>query len=45
MCSSTSRKESGYGRGNSRDAIDGYLHPRTMWLEPSGATRDPFVIE
>lgn len=37
-------KQSGYGRDNGLEAIDGYLHTRTVWVELSGATRDPFVI-
>jgi (Z)-2-((N-methylformamido)methylene)-5-hydroxybutyrolactone dehydrogenase len=37
-------KQSGYGRDNGLEAIDGYLHTRTVWIELDGATRDPFVI-
>lgn len=37
-------KQSGYGRDNGLEAIDGFLATRTVWVELSGATRDPFVI-
>ncbi len=37
-------KQSGYGRDNGREAIDGYLQTKTVWVELTGATRDPFVL-
>jgi aldehyde dehydrogenase (NAD+) len=37
-------KDSGYGRDNGLEAMDAYLHTRTVWVELTGATRDPFVI-
>jgi acyl-CoA reductase-like NAD-dependent aldehyde dehydrogenase len=37
-------KQSGYGKDNGREALDGYLHTKTVWVELTGATRDPFVI-
>ncbi|MEM7286704.1 MAG: aldehyde dehydrogenase [Actinomycetota bacterium] len=37
-------KQSGYGKDNGLEALDGYLHTKTVWLELTGATRDPFVI-
>ena len=37
-------KESGYGRDNGREALDGYLQTKTVWVELTGATRDPFVL-
>ena len=37
-------KQSGYGRDNGLEAIDGFLQTRTVWVELAGATRDPFVV-
>ena len=37
-------KQSGYGKDNGREALDGYLKTKTVWVELTGATRDPFVI-
>jgi aldehyde dehydrogenase (NAD+) len=37
-------KQSGYGRDNGLEAIDGFLQTKTVWLETEGATRDPFVL-
>ena len=37
-------KQSGYGRDNGLEALDGYLQTKTVWIELTGATRDPFVV-
>ena len=37
-------KQSGYGKDNGREALDGYLQTKTVWVELTGATRDPFVL-
>ncbi len=37
-------KQSGYGRDNGLEALDGFLQTKTVWVELTGATRDPFVI-
>lgn len=37
-------KQSGYGRDNGIEAIDGFLQTKTVWIETEGATRDPFVL-
>ncbi len=37
-------KQSGYGKDNGREALDGYLLTKTVWVELTGATRDPFVL-
>ncbi len=37
-------KQSGYGKDNGREALDGYLNTKTVWVELTGATRDPFVL-
>ena len=37
-------KQSGYGKDNGLEALDGYLHTKSVWVELTGATRDPFVI-
>ncbi len=37
-------KQSGYGKDNGREALDGYLKTKTVWVELTGATRDPFVL-
>ena len=37
-------KQSGYGKDNGREALDGYLQTKAVWVELTGATRDPFVL-
>ena len=37
-------KQSGSGRENGVGAVDEYLETKTVWIELSGATRDPFTI-
>ncbi|MEE9415342.1 MAG: aldehyde dehydrogenase family protein [Acidimicrobiales bacterium] len=37
-------KQSGYGRDNGLEAIDGFLDTKTVWVEIEGTTRDPFVL-
>ncbi len=37
-------KQSGYGRDNGLEALDGFLATKTVWVELAGATRDPFVV-
>ena len=37
-------KQSGYGRDNGLEALDGFLQTKTVWVELEGATRDPFVV-
>ncbi len=37
-------KQSGAGRENGLHAVDEYLETKTVWIELSGATRDPFTI-
>ncbi|MGA1073510.1 MAG: aldehyde dehydrogenase [Ilumatobacteraceae bacterium] len=37
-------KQSGYGRDNGIEAMDGFLQTKTVWIETEGATRDPFVM-
>lgn len=37
-------KQSGSGRENGLHAVDEYLETKTVWIELSGATRDPFTI-
>lgn len=37
-------KQSGYGKDNGLEALDGFLQTKTVWVELAGATRDPFVI-
>ncbi|MEH2498887.1 acyl-CoA reductase-like NAD-dependent aldehyde dehydrogenase [Bradyrhizobium sp. AZCC 1678] len=37
-------KQSGWGRENGMQALDEYLETKTIWIELSGATRDPFTI-
>ena len=36
--------QSGLGRENGRAAVDEYLETKTVWIELSGATRDPFML-
>jgi aldehyde dehydrogenase (NAD+) len=35
---------SGWGRENGVRAVDEFLEHKTVWVELSGATRDPFVL-
>ncbi|WP_288900257.1 aldehyde dehydrogenase [uncultured Sneathiella sp.] len=35
---------SGQGRENGKEAIEEYLETKTIWIELTGATRDPFTI-
>lgn len=35
---------SGWGRESGIEAIDAYLETKTVWVELTGATRDPFVV-
>lgn len=37
-------KRSGFGRENGVEALDEYLEDKTVWIETTGATRDPFVL-
>jgi (Z)-2-((N-methylformamido)methylene)-5-hydroxybutyrolactone dehydrogenase len=37
-------KSSGLGRENGIDAVREYLETKSVWVELSGATRDPFVL-
>lgn len=37
-------KQSGFGRDNGLEALDGFLQTKTVWVELAGATRDPFVV-
>jgi acyl-CoA reductase-like NAD-dependent aldehyde dehydrogenase len=37
-------KQSGWGRENGMAVLDEYLETKTIWVELSGATRDPFVL-
>jgi aldehyde dehydrogenase (NAD+) len=37
-------RESGYGRENGRRGLDEYLVSKSIWVELSGKTRDPFMI-
>jgi acyl-CoA reductase-like NAD-dependent aldehyde dehydrogenase len=36
--------DSGWGRENGLEAVDAYLETKTIWVELSGATRDPFRL-
>ena len=36
--------QSGLGRENGRAAVEEYLETKTVWIELSGATRDPFTL-
>ena len=38
-------KESGYGRVNGAEAIDGYLQTKSVWTELSEEVQDPFVMK
>lgn len=35
---------SGLGRESGLAAIDGYLETKSVWVELSGGTRDPFTL-
>jgi acyl-CoA reductase-like NAD-dependent aldehyde dehydrogenase len=35
---------SGLGRGNGMAAVDEYLETKSVWVELSGGTRDPFIL-
>ena len=37
-------KMSGHGRENGLEGLRGYLHTKSVWVETSGATRDPFKL-
>lgn len=37
-------KDSGIGRENSLEAVNEYLDTKTVWVELTGATRDPFTL-
>lgn len=37
-------KMSGYGRENGLEGLQGYLHTKSVWMELSGETRDPFKL-
>ena len=37
-------KRSGIGRENGQEAIREYLHTKTVWIDPSGKTENPFVL-
>jgi aldehyde dehydrogenase (NAD+) len=36
--------DSGWGREGGIEALDGFLETKTVWVELTGATRDPFVV-
>jgi len=38
-------KESGFGRVNGAEAIDGYLQTKSVWTELSDEVTDPFVMK
>jgi acyl-CoA reductase-like NAD-dependent aldehyde dehydrogenase len=37
-------RNSGIGRENGPQAFDEYLETKSVWVELSGGTRDPFVL-
>jgi acyl-CoA reductase-like NAD-dependent aldehyde dehydrogenase len=37
-------KASGYGRENGSEGLREYLQEKAVWIETTGATRDPFVL-
>jgi len=37
-------KMSGHGRENGLDGLREFLHTKSVWVEMSGATRDPFKL-
>jgi (Z)-2-((N-methylformamido)methylene)-5-hydroxybutyrolactone dehydrogenase len=38
-------KESGFGRVNGAEAIEGYLQTKSVWIELSEDVQDPFVMK
>ena len=43
-CRSAASSASGIGRENGSEVLREYLETKAVWVEPSGATRDPFVL-
>ena len=39
-----SYKASGLGRENGMDAVQAYTENKSVWVELSGETRDPFTL-
>jgi (Z)-2-((N-methylformamido)methylene)-5-hydroxybutyrolactone dehydrogenase len=37
-------KNSGFGRENGSEGLSEYLVEKAVWVETTGATRDPFVL-
>lgn len=37
-------KQSGFGRENGMEALNSYLQTKSVWMELSGASRDPFAM-
>ncbi len=37
-------KMSGHGRENGLEGLRQFLHTKSVWVEMSGATRDPFKL-
>jgi aldehyde dehydrogenase (NAD+) len=37
-------KASGLGRENGQEALDAYLETKSVWIELTGQSRDPFRI-
>lgn len=37
-------RQSGFGRENGLDSLDGYTEVKAVWVETSGQTRDPFTL-
>jgi len=37
-------KQSGIGRENGLESLEGYTQTKTVWVELSGKTRDPFTL-
>jgi acyl-CoA reductase-like NAD-dependent aldehyde dehydrogenase len=37
-------KSSGFGRENGMEGLSEYLVEKAVWIETTGATRDPFVL-
>ncbi|HEX3590114.1 MAG TPA: aldehyde dehydrogenase [Pseudonocardiaceae bacterium] len=37
-------QQSGMGRENGVEALDAYLHTKSVWVELTGGTRDPFTL-
>ena len=38
------RQGSGFGRENGTEGLHEYLQDKAVWIELTGATRDPFVL-